>query len=104
MPRSDEDGGPCDEEFTLDQEDQERILQGFGFVTFVPVGDETLPVAAAADRIAAYAATIVKATQLLIVIVSTPEVAAYRSNLIGGPAAMPAVLRELAAKIPQVTT
>ncbi len=88
-------------EYVLDQQDQERILEGFGFGT---VGDKPLAEDDACARIAAFAATIVKAPQLLVIIVSTTEIAAYRSNILGGNLKLPAVLRELADKIPTVST
>lgn len=89
-------------EFVLDQADQEILLSGFGYGT--PSGPR-LSEDDAAQRIGEYAAQFVKAPQLLVVIVSSPGgYASYRSNIVGGNAAMPAMLRDLANKIPTVKT
>lgn len=82
----------------LTTEEETEILRGFGLAP----ATTCLDVDSAAQRIGEFATKIVVPPQLLIVIVSDVHVAAYRSNIVGGPARMPATLRELATKMERV--
>jgi hypothetical protein len=84
--------------FDLTPEDQTEILRGFGIAPPIAGVD----VDGAAQKIGEFACTIVKPPQLMIVIVSDVNVAAYRSNILGGAARMPATLRELAMKLERI--